>query len=72
MCGATFGPLGAQVFSGDWDGDGHDGMGVYNAADGAISLHNDPTTSDYSDVDLTYGVTNGIPLAGRWSVTTKR
>ncbi|MBX3064572.1 MAG: hypothetical protein KF726_16445, partial [Anaerolineae bacterium] len=54
-------------FTGDWNGDGLTGIGVFQADNGSMSLRNNPQVIGSADLSLVYGVANDAPLAGRWS-----
>jgi endoglucanase len=57
------------VLSGDWDGDGVDGVGVYYRDQGRFFLR-DSLASDPIDQFVTFG-SKGVdlfPLSGRWSI----
>src|SRR6185437_399473 len=60
------------VFSGDWDGDGVDGVGYYNRADGTFHLRNDATRPGRSDYAFTFGPVapdQVLPVVGDWNHT---
>jgi endoglucanase len=60
------------VFSGDWDGDGIDGVGYYNRADGTFHLRNDATRPGRSDYAFTFGPVapdQVLPVVGDWNHT---
>lgn len=58
--------LGWLPFTGAFDGDGRDGMGVYDPATGSFFLRN---TLDEGDADVTigFGAPGGMPVAGNWT-----
>jgi hypothetical protein len=60
--------------AGDWNGDGKDGIGVYNQASSTFYLRNTaclqgPSDKGYADVTFLYGKPNSmqLPIAGAWT-----
>lgn len=63
----TYGNPGDVAFSGDWDGDGIDSLGVYRPSDGCIFLRNSNTTGIH---DIKFCVVGGgQPVPGDWDGT---
>jgi hypothetical protein len=52
--------------AGDWDGDGTDGIGLYDPASGTWFLRNSPTGSGTSDFIFTFGGLGFLPVVGDW------
>jgi hypothetical protein len=51
------------VFTGDWDADGDDTLGLYRPSNGTVYLRNTNTTG-IADVAYTMGGTEHRPVAG--------
>ncbi|MFN8419137.1 MAG: hypothetical protein U0528_07830 [Anaerolineae bacterium] len=62
----TFGDPGDQPFTGDWNGDGRTGLGVYRTSNGLTYLRNDPTTTGFSDFNFVYGINGDYAFGGVW------
>ncbi|MHB8753085.1 MAG: hypothetical protein ACYDBJ_28350, partial [Aggregatilineales bacterium] len=62
----TGGGNGYVPIAGDWIGQGHDGVGLFNAAVGKFLLKNQ-LTSGAPDNGFVFGGANDIPVAGQWS-----
>jgi hypothetical protein len=60
------GGLGWRAFAGDFDGDGWDGIGVYDPKTGDFFLKNTPGEGE-ADVQMRLGAPGGIPVAGDWN-----
>lgn len=60
-----FGTVGAPV-AGDWDGDGKDGVGVYDRASSTFFLSNDLAKSNFI---IPFGKAGDLPLSGDWAGT---
>ena len=64
-----FGPTGDQLLpvAGDWDGDGFDGIGVYDPQTSTFYLKNE-ATDGLADITVQYGPPGGnfLPVAGDW------
>jgi hypothetical protein len=63
-----YGAAGAGLlpFVGDFDGDGMDGVGVYDPAHGAFFLKNNPVEGPGDEIVM-FGPANGYPVAGDWT-----
>ena len=60
----SYGITGYQFVSGDWNGDGRDGMGVFS--NGNWYLRNS-TTSGAPDISFAYGAPGYVPVVGDWN-----
>jgi hypothetical protein len=63
--------------AGDWNGDGRDGIGVYDQATATFLLRNalqrqGPSDKGYADLTFTYGTPYAmvLPVAGDWTGST--
>ncbi len=54
-----------QPFTGDWNGDGVDTMGLYRVSTGFLFLRNS-NTQGIADIEIFYGDPGDVPLAGDW------
>ncbi|MGI9584381.1 MAG: hypothetical protein ACR2N7_02195, partial [Acidimicrobiia bacterium] len=61
----TFGDSGDMPLSGDWDGDGVDGIGVYRPSTGEFFLRND-LSSGAADESFVFGNPGDKPVIGDW------
>lgn len=64
----TFGVAGRtyQALSGDWDGDGRTGIGLYEGATRRMLLRNNPVVGGNADFNFVYGLNGDRPVAGAW------
>jgi hypothetical protein len=58
-----YGNPGDVAFSGDWDGDGVDTLGLYRRSDGYVYLRNS-NTEGIADVSFYFGNPGDLPVAG--------
>jgi hypothetical protein len=63
----TFGNGGDTPVTGDWIGQGHDGVGLFRHTNGYTYLRNELTTG-FADIGFAYGVVGDIPVAGHWQL----
>ena len=68
------GQRGLLPIAGDWNGDGKDGIGLYDQASSIFFLRNTiqlqgPTDQGFADLTFMYGRANGLelPVAGDWT-----
>ena len=75
----NYGAAGKGMYpvAGDWNGDGRDGIGLYDPATATFLLRNaiqlqGPSDKGYADLTFVYGKPGGseLPLAGNWIGTT--
>ena len=52
-------------FTGDWDGDGVDGIGAWDPANATFHLRNSNTPGP-PDVSINYGIWRYVPVVGDW------
>jgi hypothetical protein len=55
-----------KPITGDWDGDGYDGIGVYDGSTGDFFLRNAPAPGA-ADVAIRFGAPGAIPISGDWT-----
>jgi len=56
---------GTKSITGDWNGDGEDGVGAYDPSTGAVALKDDKTGTSPT---VTYSISaNRLPIAGDWN-----
>jgi hypothetical protein len=53
--------------TGDWIGQGHDGVGLFRQSNGYTYLRNELTTG-YADIAFVYGIAGDMPVAGHWQL----
>jgi hypothetical protein len=58
-----FGNPGDVAFSGDWDGDGDETLGLYRRSDGYVYLRNS-NTQGVADISFFFGNPGDLPIAG--------
>ncbi|HSK07633.1 MAG TPA: hypothetical protein VK990_08955, partial [Acidimicrobiia bacterium] len=56
-----YGDAGDVVFTGDWDGDGDDTLGLYRPSNGTVYLRNTNTTGA---ADSSFGIGGGMQVSG--------
>lgn len=61
----AFGAPGDWALSGDWDGDGVDGVGVYRPSTGEFFLRND-LSAGAPDETVIFGNPGDVPVVGDW------
>jgi transforming growth factor-beta-induced protein len=61
----SFGNQGDMPLSGDWNGDGVDGIGVYRPSTGEFLLRNDLSSGE-ADQSFTFGNIGDKPVVGDW------
>lgn len=61
-----YGGAGWKPVCGDWDGDGEDGIGVYDPATGTWYLRNSPTPGAPDLPTVQYGWSGASPVVGDW------
>jgi len=49
----------------DWDGDGHDTVGLYRSGRGFVYLRN-ANTLGLADIDFFFGIPSDVPVCGDW------
>jgi hypothetical protein len=62
----TFGAPGDLAFSGDFDGDGVDTIGLFRPSTGMFYLKNTHTEGP-ADIEFAFGAPGDIPIAGDWT-----
>ncbi|MBX3065172.1 MAG: CSLREA domain-containing protein [Anaerolineae bacterium] len=55
-----------QPFTGDWDGNGRTGLGVFRTANGLTYLRNMPAGSGFADLNFVYGIDGDYAFSGVW------
>jgi hypothetical protein len=62
-----YGVSGDAPVTGDWIGQGHDGVGLFRQTNGFTYLRNTLTTG-FADITFTYGIAGDVPVAGHWQL----
>lgn len=60
-----FGAADDIPLAGDWDGDGHDTIGVYRLKEQSFLLRNS-LESGVPDISVNFGADTDVPLVGVW------
>jgi hypothetical protein len=63
----AFGSVGQTPIAGDWNGDGTDGIGVYDPTTSTFLLRNTADSLGPPDFTFTFGAAGFLPVVGDWN-----